>query len=325
MFTLRFFPTGSLGFWLGIHYRQGGRFCCFAGYSEVVGLKMSNQRDFWGYPKGKSISSGEKRRMEAEARGPRFSGASGSNNNGTKPSEEYKAPLFQALYEWFKEMPLSNKNKNYLALGANVGKEAFVGHMRRIFEDAISGEEWDEDKRKPGYSKWMEDKLVDALYNLQRVLDRYRRLQTVPMNNKELAAFRNKVNNFCDLMKNWSKKSQKNSATWQQGIATEMMLQSGHLIHFSSKVKVSYLGKKMEGGYGTIQKCFIENDPAIPKHWVFAAKIQKGDSVTARTVRFNAEAMALRSAHEGCIKWIVVHPTNLKNTLCGGMEGPFGR
>jgi hypothetical protein len=68
----------------------------------------------------------------------------------------------------------------------------------------------------------------------------------------------------------------------------------------------------MEGGYGTIQKCFIENDPAIPKHWAFAAKTQKGDLVTAWTIRFNAEAMALRSAHEGYIKWIAVHPTKLE-------------
>jgi hypothetical protein len=56
--------------------------------------------------------------------------------------------------------------------------------MRRLFEDAISGEEWDEDKQKPGYSAWMEDKLVDALYNTQPVLDRYMKLQTMPMNNK---------------------------------------------------------------------------------------------------------------------------------------------
>jgi hypothetical protein len=151
-----------------------------------------------GDPKEKSISRGEKRRMEAEARGPHFSGASGFNNDGTKPSEECKAALFQALYEWFKEMPFTN---------LNVGKEAFVGRMRRLFEDAISGEEWDEDKRKPGYSKWMEDKLMDALFNLQPVLDKYRRLQTVPMNNEELAAFRNKVDYFCDVTKNWSKKS----------------------------------------------------------------------------------------------------------------------
>jgi hypothetical protein len=66
----------------------GGRFCCFAGFSEVVGLKMSDQGDIWRDPKGKSISRGKKRRMEAEARRPRFSEASGSNNDGTKPSEE---------------------------------------------------------------------------------------------------------------------------------------------------------------------------------------------------------------------------------------------
>jgi hypothetical protein len=65
----------------------------------------------------------------------------------------------------------------------------------------------------------------------------------------------------------------------------------------------------MEGGYGTIQKCFIENDPAIPKYWVFAAKTQKGDTVATRTIRFNTKAMALRTAHEGCIKWIAIHPT----------------
>jgi hypothetical protein len=200
---------------LGIHYRRGGRFCCFAGFLEVVGLKMSNHGDIWRDPKGKSISRGEKRRMEAEARGPRFSRASGSNDDGTKPSKECKATLFQALYEWFKETPFTNLNKNYLTLKEVVGKEAFRGRMRRLFEDAISREEWNEDKRKAGYSKWMVDKLVDVLYNTQPVLNMYRELQTVPMNNEEMAAFKSKVEHFCGKMKNWSKKSQKSSATWQ--------------------------------------------------------------------------------------------------------------
>jgi hypothetical protein len=125
-----------------------------------------------GGSEGKSISRGEKRRMEVEAIGPRFSGASGSNNDGTKPGEECKAALFQALYEWFKETPFTNLNRNYLALGANVGKEAFLGRVWRLFEDAISGEEWDEEKRKANYSTWMEEKLVDALYNLPPILDK---------------------------------------------------------------------------------------------------------------------------------------------------------
>jgi hypothetical protein len=76
----------------------------------------------------------------------------GVYNDGTKPSEECKAALFQALYEWFKKTPFTNLNRNYLTLGEVVEKEAFRGRMRRLFEDAIFGEEWDEDKRKPGYS-----------------------------------------------------------------------------------------------------------------------------------------------------------------------------
>jgi hypothetical protein len=60
----------------------GGRFCCFAGFSEAVCLKMLDQGDIWGDLKGKLISRDEKRRMEVEARGPCFSGASGSNNDG---------------------------------------------------------------------------------------------------------------------------------------------------------------------------------------------------------------------------------------------------
>jgi hypothetical protein len=165
VFILCFSQTESLGFWLGVHYRWGGR---------LLVLKISDQGAFLGDPKGKSelISRGEKRRRELEAKGHHFSGASGSNNDGTKPSEECKATMFQALYEWIKESPFTNLNKNYLALGEVVGKEAFLGHMRRLFEDAISRDEWDEDKRKPGYSKWMEDKLVGAMYNTQPVLDR---------------------------------------------------------------------------------------------------------------------------------------------------------
>ena len=114
--------------------------------------------------------------MEALARGPCFSGASGFNDNGTKPSEECKVAVFQALYEWFKETSLTNINKNYLALEEVIGKEAFLSCMRRLFEDAISGEEWDEEKWKPGYSKWMEDKIVDALHNTKPILEKYMKI-----------------------------------------------------------------------------------------------------------------------------------------------------
>jgi hypothetical protein len=80
------------------------------------------------------------------------------------------------------------------------------------------------------------------------------------------------------------------------------------LINYNEVVKVAYMGKPKCGGNGDIQKCFIENDPAIPRHWEFATKKQKGDTLAVQKIQFNAKAMALRFAHEDCIKWIVVHP-----------------
>ena len=102
------------------------------------------------------------------------------NNNpllGHKPSEECKAAMFQAIYKWSKETPFTNLNRNFLALREVVGKEAFLSRMWRLFEDTISGNEWNvEEKRKSDYSKWMEDKLVDLLYNTTLVLEGYRKL-----------------------------------------------------------------------------------------------------------------------------------------------------
>jgi hypothetical protein len=111
-----------------------------------------------------------------------------------------------------------------LALGEVVGKEAFQSRLQRFFEDAISGDQWDEEIQKSGFSKWMENKLVDALYNTWPLLDKYRKLQEVPMDQEELFAFRTKMKSFCNVTKNWSKKSQKSGAHWQQGTPTEMLL-----------------------------------------------------------------------------------------------------
>jgi hypothetical protein len=56
-----FFPDRITGFLVGSPLQKEGEVFCFAGFSGVVGLKMSDQRDFWGDLKCKSelISRGE--------------------------------------------------------------------------------------------------------------------------------------------------------------------------------------------------------------------------------------------------------------------------
>jgi hypothetical protein len=200
-------------------------------------------------------------------------------------------------------------NRIFLALGDVIGKDAFQSHMRKVFEGTISRDRWEEDKLKFGYTDWMQDNLIDALYNTEPILEKYRKLQKQLLNEEQLIAFKTKVSNFIKKTKNWSKRSRKSAAHWHQGTPTEMLLQGNYLINFNDKMKVTYVEKSTCGGNREIQKCFIQGDPAIPKLWEFAAKKQKGDTVAVQKVRFNAEAMALQSAHKSCIKWIAVHPS----------------
>ena len=109
---------------------------------------MTNGRAFSRDPKAKLelISRDEKQQRKLEVKTHCFSGASGSTNDGNKPSKECKAVVFQAFYEWFKEILFTNLNRDFLALREVVGKEAFLSRMWRLFEDAISGDQWDEEK-----------------------------------------------------------------------------------------------------------------------------------------------------------------------------------
>jgi hypothetical protein len=59
-----------------------------------------------------------------------------------------------------------------LTLEDVVGKEAIQSQMCRLFEDAISGDRWDEKRLKFGYSRWMDDRLNDVLYFTKLFLEK---------------------------------------------------------------------------------------------------------------------------------------------------------
>jgi hypothetical protein len=46
MFILHFFPTGSLGFWLGVHYRRGGEVFLFCKFFRSCWFEDVGRRGF---------------------------------------------------------------------------------------------------------------------------------------------------------------------------------------------------------------------------------------------------------------------------------------
>jgi hypothetical protein len=70
-----FFPDRIVGFLVESPLQTGGKVFLFYRFFRSCWFEDVRPRGFLGDLKRKSISRGEKRKMEAEARGPCFSGA----------------------------------------------------------------------------------------------------------------------------------------------------------------------------------------------------------------------------------------------------------
>jgi hypothetical protein len=129
----------------------------FANSLRMLILNMSNEGTPLGDPKDKRphILRSEKCQKELEARGKLaqlYVGALGATSGVDKSTEEFKDAVFQTLYTWFRNRLYTHIKRNYLALGEVVGKEAFQSQMHRLFENAISGDRWNEERRNFGCS-----------------------------------------------------------------------------------------------------------------------------------------------------------------------------
>jgi hypothetical protein len=91
------------------------------------------------------------------------------------------------------------------------------------------------------------------------------------------------------------------------------------LIYLQKNLKMVYLRELKSGGNADIWKCCIEGDFAIPKHWKFCWKIQKGE--TDSMPRLWPCNLCMTAASSGLQ---FIHP-NMKDTHFGGMGEPLER
>ena len=137
---------------------------------------------------------------------------------------------------------------------------------------------------------------------------------------EELATLRIKVDVLTAATTIWSKKLQK-TLYWQ--VVDDVKRWPLDLLQGESESGV--LEKKKNGGNGDIQKCCIKGESTISKYWEFLVKTQKGETEAIQKMQFNVEAKALQTIHEGCIKWIAIHPFEPKGYTLWWNEEPLGR
>jgi hypothetical protein len=228
------------------------------------------------------------------------------------PSEECKKFMIECIIKFYEsETTLSLDNK-YIRYGEECVAK-FKADIRQVLLDATNVPEWYEDKDKRLFTKCLENRVQDALWNSKVVLAKYGkqyRPNDVAFEEVVLRAdlFRIRCAPFSRA------NNRRLSIAWwksNDGV-TELERTRRHLIALPDTARViSVDDKTMRGGYATIRKVRIEGCPGILPHWEFAAK----KSIHYRTrpelakLEHQNESMAVRIPHAGVIRFAAVHAT----------------
>ena len=241
-------------------------------------------------------SRGLKRKQEV----PRYAGTQTHPTDENKPSRECRDEVLHEIYKFFMEHPMSFFSLSYLQHTVEVGKAAFTRDVKELIDRVIGTDKWREERMKTGYAAWVEDRINDAMWNADQLVERFAREAAIT-NSSKYEETKAKLKQWHEDTRRWK------SRGGQYLSQTQMKFRGDQLVYLAETAVVQYLGDSFEGGYGVVRKCYIQNDPSFSHHMMLASKVAHQTPASQRTALFNAEALAVRSPHRGCIKWIAVH------------------
>ena len=212
------------------------------------------------------------------------------------------------IYNYYKDHSLSYFNLNYLQHGVEVGKASFKLDVETLIQRALDDDRWIEDRRRPNYANWFNHRVSDVMWNPSMLVEKYSRLNCT-LNTDVYVELKHKVDAWHEETKTWKTKVGKRYYWSACGSQSDLLHQGEHLIYLAATAQVSYTLAEFKGGYGVVRKCHIRGDPNFPPRWELASKRPTKGNEVNKKAQFEAEALALRFPHKGCIKWIAVHFT----------------
>lgn len=249
-------------------------------------------------------------------------GSSGSGRKGRKrkhaherdsqvnkkdyPSAEAAKVVKQVVLDYLKDNDIMRLNLLYVRHG-NEGFLRFQHNMEMRMREALAGDEWEEDRAKFQFTKWMEDRAHDATWNLRQTMDKFVTRTPVaegrmPTSEEELFVL---VDWWSDMAKAHAKRRTK-PLPWKAGSSSADA--ALNVRYISTNAQVQQLDAPKQGGYGTIRRVRIVGDQFIPPSWELAGKTPRETNAELAKVQHNNEALAVKFHHFGIIKYFALHP-----------------
>lgn len=227
------------------------------------------------------------------------------------PSESCKNFLIELTVKFYEDNTLRALESKYVRY-RDEGPEKFRRDMWHYMMDALQAPVWIMETQKRGLSKFVDDRVHDALWNAKNLLakfGKFNRADDGKFNDVVL-----KADLFVAQMKPFAKnRNRRGSVGWWDSAEghQEDLLRQAHLIAIPPTARVVPVDNVMrKGGYATIRKVRIEGAPGIEPFWEFAAKLSNQSETRPDLAKLEHqnESMAVRIPHPGVIRYVAIHP-----------------
>ena len=252
---------------------------------------------------GKRKRAKKNRGLKKKQEGQRYQELQARRQNEDKPDKECRDEVLREIYKFFMEHPMSFFILSYLQYTVEVGKAAFSRDITELVDRVVDTDKWRNQKMKSGYTVWIEHRINDAMWNGDTLVDRFAREAEI-INSAEYEETKAKLKQWHEDTRRWR------SRGGHRPSETQLKFRGDQLVYLADTADVHYFQERYRGGFGDVTRCHIKNDPSFPEHMMLASKVARNMPKAQKTALFNSEALAVRSPHRGCIKWIAVHHTN---------------
>jgi hypothetical protein len=230
------------------------------------------------------------------------------------PSEACKKFLQQFTVDFYRSntlMALESKFVRYKEQSVQKFNDDMARDMLQALRDGI----WYREMEKRDFTKWLEWRVKDSLWNIEGILTKYGKDHNLLQDNTYIEEVMKKADSFVKLMKPYSFGRQRNQniGWWRHVAGGSEELMKNKLVHAlpatANVIEVEHTSLK--GAYATVKRVRIEGAPGFELHWEFAAKLSKQWKTRPDLARLEHqnETMAVRIDHPGVVRYVAIHPS----------------
>lgn len=230
------------------------------------------------------------------------------------PTKAATTKVHEVALDFFQQYSTTQLNVAYIKQGM-VGIDKLRRHLDGLFWAAMREDEWDEERKKEDFERWLDEQVQTCIFNLGHVAEKLMGIRREIEPNPKLRDVHQKVFWWHDAVKGFAKQGLHGAPWWQKSreFAFGQGAAGGVVFLEKGVVVVPLSGSSVRGGNGRVRRVTLQNSRHIPSHMELAGKLPLdiGNLKRARE-KLSIEALVCPCTHPGVIKFFALNDTTME-------------